>query len=385
MIPSVDNGLTFQATLQNNPFPDGILQPTGASGGLNTFLGRSISYFDPNNLHSYSIRWSLNVQHEFPMRMLMEVGYTGNRATHLGVSNAWDSLPLQYLSRLPVRDNAVINALGASVANPFYGIPQYNTTALATPTTQVSQLLLPYPQFTGVTSTDGSGFSWYHALSVRVEKRFSHGFTVQANYTWSKFMEATSRLNGVESPLEHVISTYDRPQQFSPNGIYELPFGKGRYFLNSLPGWADRVVGGWQVQAIYVAQSGSPMAFGNILFTGDVHDIPLPKSERTINRYFNTGAGFNTNSAQQLANNFRTFPSMLTGARNPGWNLWAMSVIKAIRIREKINFEVRAEAKNALNHPNWGGPQLNPTNATFGQITSAQGGRQITIQGKLNW
>jgi hypothetical protein len=62
-----------------------------------------------------------------------------------------------------------------------------------------------------------------------------------------------------------------------------------------------------------------------------------------------------------------------------------MSVIKAIRIREKINFELRAEAKNALNHPNWGGPQLSPTNATFGQITSAQGGRAITIQGKLNW
>ena len=109
------------------------------------------------------------------------------------------------------------------------------------------------------------------------------------------------------------------------------------------------------------------------------------KSAKSISRFFNTGAGFNTNAAQQLASNYRTFPSQLTGARNPGWNLWAMSIIKAIRIREKINFEVRAEAKNALNHPNWGGPQLNPTNATFGQITSAQGGRQITIQGKLNW
>ena len=385
MVPSVDNGLTFQATLQNNPFPDGILQPTGASGGLNTFLGRSLTFFDPKNLHSYSIRWSFNIQREFPWRMLVEAGYTGNRATHLGVSNAWDSLPIQYLSRSPVRDNAVINALAANVANPFYGIPQYNTTALATPTTQVSQLLLPYPQFTGVTSTDGSGFSWYHALSVRVEKRFSHGFTIQGNYTWSKFMEATSRLNGIQSPLEHVISQYDRPHQFSPNGIYELPFGKGRRFLSSLPGWADRFAAGWQVQAIYLAQTGSPMAFGNVLFNGNLHDIVLPKSQRTIARYFNTAAGFNTVASQQLANNYRTFPSMLTGARNPGWNLWAMSIIKATRIREKMNFEVRAEAKNALNHPNWGGPQLNPTSALFGQISSALGSRQITIQGKLNW
>ena len=129
------------------------------------------------------------------------------------------------------------------------------------------------------------------------------------------------------------------------------------------------------MQAIYVA----PVRFADgfrqrSVHRATCHDIPLPKSERTIARYFNTGAGFNTNSAQQLANNYRTFPSTLTGARNPGWNLWAMSVIKAIRIREKVNFEVRAEAKNALNHPNWGGPQLNPTNATFGQITSVSGG-----------
>ena len=232
MVPSVDNGLTFQATLQNNPFPDGILQPTGASGGLNTFLGRSISFFDPDNHHSYSARWSLNIQRELPLRTLIEVGlYRQSGQLTSAPSNAWDSLPIQYLSRQATRDNATINALAANVPNPFFGIPQFATTALATPTTQVSQLLLPFPQFTGVTSTDGSGFSWYHALSVRVEKRFSHGFTFQANYTWSKFMEAASRLNGVQSPLEHVISASDRPQQFSPNGIYELPFGKGKRFL----------------------------------------------------------------------------------------------------------------------------------------------------------
>ncbi len=315
----------------------------------------------------------------------MEVGYTGNRGTHLATSNQWGGLPDKYLSRSPFRDQATINALAAMVPNPFYGISQFATTALANPTVSVQQLLLPYPQFTGVSSNDGSGFSWYHALSVRAEKRFSHGLTLQLNYTWSKFMEATSRLNGVESPLEHVISSQDRPQQFSPNGIYELPFGKGRRFLASAPGWADRIVNGWQVQAIYIAQTGSPMAFGNVLFVGNLHDIVLPKSERTINRYFNTGAGFNTVSAQQLGSNYRSFPSLLTGARNPGWNLWAMSVIKSTRIRESVNFEVRAEAKNALNHPNFGGPSLVPTNALFGTISSALGSRQITLQGKLNW
>jgi hypothetical protein len=280
----------------------------------------------------------------------------------------------------------VISALSAQVPNPFANIPAFATTALSTPTVAASQLLLPYPEFTGVTTTEGSGFSWYHGLSVRAEKRFSHGFTVQSNYTWSKFMEADSRLNGIQSPLVHSISSFDRPQQFSPNAIWELPFGKGKHFLTNANGWQDRVAGGWQLQTFYEAQSGSPMAFGNVLFTGNLHDIVLSKSERSIGEWFNVNAGFNTVASQQLANNYRTFPLYLTGARNPGINVWAMSVIKKIKIKEKIDFEVHGEAKNAFNHPSWGGPNLSPTSTLFGQITSVStGGRVITFLGKLVW
>lgn len=385
MVPSPDNGLTFRVNLQNHPFPDGILQPAGSSAGLNTFLGRSINFKNPRDRQGYVQRWTFNIQQQVGRHVLVELGYIGNRGSRLGTSNAWNSLPLQYLSRSPFRDQGVINTLGGMVTNPFNGIPQFATTALANPTVSVSQLLLPYPQFTGVTSTDGSGFSWYHSFSARVEKRWSHGFTIMANYTWSKFMEAVSRLNGIQSPLEHVVSASDRPHQFSPNAIWELPVGKNRRFLGNIPGWADHFLGGWQFDAIYIAQSGSPMEFGNVLFTGNLHDIVLPKSQRTIQRYFNTGAGFNTVASQQLASNYRTFPSRLTGARNPGWNLWAMSVIKRVRIREGINLELRGETKNALNHPNWGGPNLAPTNTLFGTITGAQGGRVLTLQGKLNW
>ena len=91
-------------------------------------------------------------------------------------------------------------------------------------------------------------------------------------------------------------------------------------------------------------------------------------------------------SAEQLANNYRTFPLYLTGARNPGINMWALSVIKKIRIREKIDFEIHAEAKNAFNHLSWGAPNLSPTSTLFGQITSVStGGRVITFLGKLVW
>ena len=101
--------------------------------------------------------------------------------------------------------------------------------------------------------------------------------------------------------------------------------------------------------------------------SGYLHDLALPRSERTVDKYFNTGAGFNTNSAQQLASNYRTFPQYLTGARNPGWNDWSISPIKSFPLKERLSFELRGQFTNAFNHPNFGGPNLSPTSANFGR------------------
>jgi hypothetical protein len=387
MVPSIDNGLTFQATLDNYPFPSGIQLPTRNSLGLMTFLSKSVSYFEPSNKQAYDARWSLNIQRQFGSKVLVDLGYIGNRANHLGVSDNFDSTPIRFLSYSPTRDNATIAAIGAQVPNPFYGNPAFATTALANPAISASQLWLPYPEFTGVTGTYSRGFSWYHAFTARLEQRLSWGLTVQAGYTWSRFMQAITTVNGPQSPLAHsVAGNYDRPQNFSPNGIYELPFGRGKRFAAHVNGWQDRVVGGWQFDAIAQFQSGTPAAFGDVLFTGsDLHQIVLPKDQRSISRWFNTSV-FNTNPSQQLANNYRTFPIYLTGARNPGINVWDMSVVKKIKIWEKTLVEIHAEAKNALNHPSWAGPNLSPTSATFGQITNVStGARVITFLGKMTW
>jgi hypothetical protein len=147
----------------------------------------------------------------------------------------------------------------------------------------------------------------------------------------------------------------------------------------------DRIVGGWQIQGhLHRADR-----FTDGIRQCVVHGKPARYRAAEIGSdhqsLLHTAAGFNTVAAQQLESNYRTFPSRLTGARNPGWNLWAMSIIKSTRIRESVNFEVRAEAKNALNHPNFVGPNLTPTSPLFGTISSAQGSRVITLQGKLNW
>jgi hypothetical protein len=68
----------------------------------------------------------------------------------------------------------------------------------------------------------------------------------------------------------------------APRGIVELPFGKGRKFVNDLPRWADTIVGGWQMAYIFQRQSGAPIGFGNIIFTGDIKTLRCPKTNQAV-------------------------------------------------------------------------------------------------------
>jgi len=374
IVPSLDNGLTFQATLAN-PFPNGLIQPAGAARGLLTFLGRSVTFFVPTRRTGYLQRWSLNVQRELGHRVVAEIGYIGSRGTRLGMDRAFNALPAQYLSRLPVRDQPTINLLTAQVNNPFFGLPEFAGTGLQGRTVARQQLLLPLPHFTGVNGAVSDGFSWYHAGYLRVEKRFSHGYSLTGSYTWSKFMEAIETLNASDLHPHHVISPQDRPHHLAVHGTWDLPWGQKRLW------------GGWSLNAIYQWQSGAPIGFGNVIFNGRLADIVLPKSQRCPERWFNTEAGFNRNPAEQLAYNLRTFPLRLTGLRTHHWNVWDISVIKAFRLRERLKLELRGEAVDAFNRPIFAGPNTSPTSTLFGQVTNTiwSEQRKIAVVGKLSW
>src|SRR5260370_30552050 len=116
-------------------------------------------------------------QFQLPGKSVLEVSYVGNRGTRLRATQDLDPIPRQYFSTLPVRDQTTINLLNSQVANPFY--PLLPRTNLASTTVALSQLLRPNPQFTGITASMNSGFSWYHALQMRVEKRLSNGLSAQ--------------------------------------------------------------------------------------------------------------------------------------------------------------------------------------------------------------
>lgn len=158
--------------------------------------------------------------------------------------------------------------------------PQWDSSTVAP-----SQLLRPFPQFTGVTTGSASFFcaSSYNAMQLKVEKRYSHGFNLLLAYTWSNLMDnipasetgfpggsfgGTGIQDWDNLRAEWEVASFDTPQYLAINGIYALPFGHGRRFFNHSRA-ADYIIGGWQLTGITSAESGTPQevfAASNTLF-----------------------------------------------------------------------------------------------------------------------
>jgi len=200
-------------------------------------------------------------------------------------------------------------------------------------------------------------------------------------------MEAVEFLNAGDLYPHRVVSSLDQTHVFAMSSVWELPFGKGKPFA-SQGRITDLVVGGWSLQGTWQVQSGRPLSWGNILFLGDIKEIELPRSARSADRWFNTAAGFNRNSAEQLASNLRTFPLRLNGVRAPGLNIVNLSVFKNFAILERWRLQFRAEAVDAFNETPLTAPNVTPTSGAFGQISTIGSGntqRRITLGGKLIW
>jgi hypothetical protein len=418
---SLNNGLTFVETLSNPfaSFQNGLNRARGAADGIQTFLGQGISFYNPNPLSPYHQRWELSLQRELPGGWVAEAAYVGNRGTHIETGRNINALPLNYLSTATVRDDTRNNYLSALLPNPFVGLMPANAGAgFRAANISRSQLLRPYPQFGDINTSTNEGYSWYHSLQTRLDKRFAGGYTLGFNYTWSKFMEAVEFLNAADPRPVETISGSDRPHRFSASGIYELPFGKGRKWGASLGRAVNYAIGGWQVSGVYQFQSGVPIGFGNVFYYGNLRDIALPSDQQTVAQWFNTkgfvalrnGAtvirnaagqpvwvdfsdpckttynaatcpgtplanptGFNRDGTFQPVANLRTgaAPLRLAFLRTDQISNIDLSVIKKTELWEGRNLEFRAEFINAFNHVLLPGPTTGVTSAAFGQIVAS--------------
>lgn len=384
IVPSADNGLTFQATLFD-PFPFGVDNPPGAALGLSTFIGRSFTVPTFERKNAQSQRYEIGVQRELPGRVVLEANYVGSYNYDIEVGYNANPIPRQYLSTSPVRDDVTNNFLTANVTNPLRGLAP--GTDVNNPIIQRLQLLRPFPQFGDITTQRFDGSSVYHSGQFRVERRFAQGYTVLTSYTFSKLIERASLLNPTDPELEKRISRDDVPHRFVLSGIYELPFGRGRRFGKNIGRLANLLIGGYQLNGIYQYQSGRPLDFfrdnnfanDNRAYFGDPSQLRADIGSDTAgptDRVFDVSGfyvgGVINPSAQnfRLVNNIRTFPSRLTGLRGQAVGLADLSIIKNLEFTERVRLQLRGEFLNAFNTPIFNDPSLDPTSTNFGRVTS---------------
>jgi hypothetical protein len=398
VVATLDGGLTFVGNL-TSPFPDGVLDPPGASLGAATFMGQNLGdtdrhvFLDGTRRNEQAMRWSIGFQRKLPGEWLFEAAYVGNRGYDLTVRMAdnrdvrnyvdINPIPAQYLSTSPTRDATTINYLNAQVPNPFRGL--IPGTSLNGATTTRLQLLRPLPQFLAVRTERRRGTSRYHAAQFRLEKRFTGSFTVLGAYTWSRFREKTILLNPTDTEAQETPAEADVPHRFVGSAIWELPFGKDRRF--NLGGFGNALLGGWSVQGIYNWQTGRPIRWGNLYYGGDPRQLKADYSNP--DRIFDTSGFYFSDAPVQtggapdpakqradqrirLANNIRTFPFRLNNLRWQNVSFFEFSLVKTIPFKDDVRLQLRFEAFNALNTPIFNVDEaatVDPTNAAFGRVT----------------
>ncbi len=377
--------LTPSGTL-SNPFPNGLVTPTGAAAALATDMGQAISFLDPNMQDPYSIRWNLGVQHSFSANTMLELDYTGNHGVHLPVAAVQvNGIPAKYLNSSSSRDNALITELsGTQVANPFKGL--LPGTNLNGSTTTLAQLLAPYPEFPDGTDDPSGGVlmqnatlgsSYFESMDARLVQRLSGGLSLITSYTLSKLIARDTYLNPGSLQPEKRISPFDHSNDLVVATSYQLPLGRGLHW--GLSGWANTLLGGWTVNGIYTYETGMPVYWtSDMLYSG----APLDSNPgQATSPAFNVSA-FDTNPDDQFgAYHIRTFPSTLSSVREEGINNLDFSVLKNFAISERSYFQFRAESFNLFNRVLFGAPDVDPTaGSAFGMITSqANLPRQIQL------
>ncbi|MDQ1468805.1 MAG: hypothetical protein QOJ99_285 [Bryobacterales bacterium] len=393
MITSVD-GIT-PTNFQSNPFPDGFVRAPGSGKGLATLIGQNVTGMDRNRHTPYAEQWNLDVQRSLPGNLLLDVAYAGSRGLRLFGSLNYNQLPNQYL---PLGD-----ALRQQVPNPFFGMVASGP--LSTPTVQRSQLLRPYPQFTGVTAGNASyGASTYHALQAKLERRFSKGFSVLVSYTFSKLLDDVSPTttgypgesfasgayqDTTNRAKERAPASFDTPHYLALNGVWEIPVGPGHQLMST--GIASLVLGGWQLNGIATFQSGVPLQLAvasNSLnnyggaqrpnWTGQDPSLSGPISKR-LDHYFDTSQ-FSLPAPYTYGNAGR----LLSGLRAPGLGNLDLSVFKNFALREYLKLQFRVESFNTLNHPQFSLPNTTIGSSAAGVIsTQANLPRDIQLALKL--
>jgi len=389
MVTSLDGVTPYR--FMRDPFPDGINFPEGSKNGLLAAIASGVGdAVQPWTMNDpYNQQWNFTIQRSLARDLALEVAYAGNKGTHLPLTNGWQMNQLRPEQIKPENDLLTL------VDNPFYGIIPSGTLGQAK--VQRGQLMRPFPQYPGVgIPRPGWGNSNFHALEMKLERRFAGGTSAMVSYTWSKLISdggddvwvSAGYRNYYCRTCDRSVSIYNQPHRLVGNFTYELPFGKGKKFGSNWNKPMDLLLGQWQVNGIATIGSGLPLQFTVIQNTSysfgggqrpNSTGVAANIDNRSIDRWFDT-AQFTNPAPYTFGNLGRVHPT-LRGDRLENLDC---SIFKNFRFTERLNLQFRGEAFNSMNHPLFGAPNTQVGSLTFGQITSqANAPRQIQFGLKL--
>lgn len=333
-ISTFESGATVPTITLSNPFPGAGALPSNPSLGS----------MAPNLINPLIHQWNLTVEHEV-RETAFRISYVGNRGTH--EFGAFD--------------------LNAVLPQPGEVQPRR-----------------PYQPFAGITWVTNPLDSITHQLQIGIRKQYGKGLSFGMEY---QFVRALG-LDSIENPFDFGYSRGNldgvRRHGMVANYIWDLPFGKGKRWINRGDG-AGVILGGWQFSGIVTAFTGAPFS---VSFDSSVAGCPGGRADqvgdpypanRTKDQWFDPAAFKAPDSCRYGASGRNAF-------FGPGNFNWDAAFVKNTKIKgERINLQFRSEFFNILNHPQWSNPLSNITGANPGRITSTSGERQIQFALKLGW
>jgi hypothetical protein len=375
-------GSTAAFQLQNGPGPGAVVYPTLSNLSNSQFNYQDVSYFPVHRPITYYQETLVSVQHEIPAQILVDLSYVFTKGTHLGFGRDINQVPENMLSP----------------SGTWYSSES------------------PYPLFNSIAGSLYDGYSNYNALQVRLEKRLSHGLSFVFNYAFAKTLDSGTGSgndtsvdvwqNAYNISANYGLSKLDVKNTINGSATYELPFGHGRVF--GLHGLADEAFGGWRATGVFQVHSGIPFTpttsnNGQDLSGSGANQCGcgyqwLPN---VIGNPNISHKGFNPNLDEWY--NDAAFVTPANGTfgderRNsvigPNWRDLDLSLGKTFQLIYGVRLEIRADANNALNHPNFEQPSTStgtgvtynlPSGAPPLQIQSANGARLIQLGGRFNF
>jgi hypothetical protein len=254
----------------------------------------------------------------------------------------------------------------------------------------------PIPGFSGLQENGAFGSSSYHAFIARVEHRYSSGFSVLGSYTRSKCLgtpwQDQFTWNPLNLRLDRGHCTWDMTQNLTANGIYELPFGKGKPFMNQ-GGITDVIFGGWKISAIAGLRSGPWLTLGSSQSLGVFVNAQPTVSGPVNNKALNGGLGkngklgpyFNTQNVTKITAVGVQGNAGVGNVYGPGSATWDLSGNKTWTFADRYGLTFRGDAFNAFNRVNFTGLSTNVNSSTFGKVTSANPARTIQLSMRLTF